>query len=479
MLLLVAVLLSGPAVAGPDLAEAWVSPLASFRIRPIAGLRPVPEETPEVEVVFVGYTKEHGPLSMNVIFFPGDPDVTDFSEPSLRRVQSEVVRSMDRAQPLEVRALPPEHPDGPGFELDFLLVQMTPEGEQAMFMIQRQVHAPDGVYNITLFCLEAQRERLREAIQASLDSFEVLDETRNATPEELVLDATFRFSQGQLEDALELAGRVGPGDPFPARVAASRLRMAASLALGRLAEVEGMILPFIELWARDDRPFSAHYAWLLRRGRHTYKKDLEELAAEGLPADVGATLAGVALTRWAGPPDQIPPRLTRVQDEFYAALKDANFRHPRDDAANWAAIGPALDRAVKEVSEFLVRYEAQAAVGAVTPTWDAPDFQWITSALPMALAHAVHAGARARYADLLARYRRVLARLPGAGIHDPVAPLEAAADGLFARRGAPYRELDFRMRIAGGEALIEQARMILEQGGFAALDERLSPLQGP
>lgn len=469
----------GVAHAAP-LGDLWVSPLATFQIRPPAGLQAVPDETPEVQVLFLGTLGDLGPVSMNVIFFPGrDPSFTA-DEATARRVQGEVVSEMDGAQSLEVRALPADHPSGRGIEMEFLVFQQIGAERRAMVMRQRQLQAPDGFYNLTAYGLETSWPELRKIVEASLDSFRLMDETAGATGEELVLDATFRFSRGDIESAVQLASRVRKDAEFRHRVAAYRIQLAGSLAMGATEEAQELVRPYIDLWTDDPRPFSAHHSWSLRRGRAEFLRNLRLLESSKLPIEDRATLAAVALATWAGPPEAVPPRLSELQDRFYATMKAANMRHSRDNEANWEALEAVARRVAEEVSDYLVRYEASLETGRVKPGYQEEGFQWLGSSLPLALAYRVRHQDRAGFLELLERYGRLHARIPGASaLHDPVAELRARSDELMKLSDQPFREIEYRISSVSGQALLDRTRALLDEGGLRALDQRLDVLRGP
>lgn len=465
----------GPA---PALGPVFLGPSGAFRIQPVAGLAELAEETNELQAVFVGEVPGAGPASINVLFFPS-VDKIDLSEAALEATQREVERSLQQATALGARPLPPGHPSGRGLEMEFTVMQQLGEQSTRMYMLQRQVEGPGGLYNLTAYCLDGSRETLAPALKLALDSFQSLEETPGAGPEELVLDATFRFAGGEIEKAVSLASRVGESAPFPARVASLRIRMAGLMALGRFEDAESLVRPLSEAWVRDGRPFSLHYAWLLGRGVVDFQKNLARVKAAGMPPEGRAALAAVALATWAGPPDQVPPHLTRVQDQFYRALAEANEAHPKDDAKNWAVLQKPFEAAVKEVDEFLVRYEGQVASGEATPTATDPDFAWLTSSLSFPLVAAVRAGDKPRYQKILQRYEAIYKKVPGAeAVSDPLGDLRIKATHLMTIAKASFRELDYRLWQISGQTLFDRTLSMLRQGGLKSLEATAEKLRG-
>ncbi len=471
----VGLLLSAPGTGHASgtrfLAGTWISPLATFSLRPLAGLVASPADTPEVEALWVGEVEGLGAASLNVIFFPGLTAEGAGDPAALARIQAEVVASLERAEPLSARSLPADHPSGRGFEMELSVWHQLEQGPRAMYMLQRQVEAPDGVYNLTAYCLAEAKDKLRPAFLASFDSFRVMDETSRATPEELVLDAGFRFSRGELGDAERLASRVKGDAPFRDRVAALRIRLACLVAMGRLEEAYALARSLVELWLRDDRPFSAHYAWLLQRGLGDFRRGLDRATGAEVVPEARAALAGLALDAWALPASLVPPRISELQDKFLAALRRANLRHLRDDEANTKAVLPSLEAAAKEVEDFLVRYEALAATGAAAPGPGDENMSWLSTSLWIPLTAAVRARDRARLSGILERWSRILGRASGGKGFDPAKALAGRTEALLGLAGSPVREIAYRIGTAASEVLEQEARRVLAAKGLPGLAE--------
>lgn len=469
---------AGAEAAPLELGETYLDPRGGFQYRPLAGLAPTPEATPGSRSLHVGVLGEHGPVSVNVLLTPRGAPPSPYTPGRVQRIAEEVAASLFDARATGSRVLPEGHPNGVGFEMQLEVTQAVGEAGQQMFMLQRQVDAPEGIYSLTGYCLSASQQAVAPALRESFDSFRVLDPTHEASPEELVLDASFRFSVGDLDGAAALASRVSEGAAFPLRAAASRVRLLAEVGRGNFDAALERGREWRDLWARDGRGFSKYYAGLLTRGLGWFRAELGRLATSELGDGERAALGTVLFAAWAGPADLVPPPLSERQDAFYAQLDVANRAHPRDDEAHWRAVEPTLAAAAAEVEASLAAFRDQEKAGGVEGRDQ--HLRWFAASMHLSLLDALRAEDEARFLVSLATYREAHARDGVAhAAHDPTAALRGSWKRLVAEAQLrSVRDLAASLWEISGRSLYARARALVEAEGLAGLDALATALAG-
>lgn len=453
-------------------------------VRPLPGMRSQAAFTQEEVGFFLGEIPGFGSASLVILRGPKVDDLPRNraqAEAFLQRVAS----GLEDPKPRGAWLVAPNPRHGPGVEIEVEISQDLGDRPARMRMIQRHVEIDDETFTLSAVCLESSAQVLAPALQRSLASFGRSESRRKAQfqamkPDERIQAASRAFAVGDFDEALLIAGTTSDEDPFPARVAGFRIRFSSLLALGEYSQVRSLLSPFMSLWKRDSRPFSAHYSWILRRGVADFLENLHRIERSTLPAEAKAALGSVALSTWAGPASQIPPRLTAKQSRFYSALKMATFGSgPAGDLA-WQAIEVPLSEASTEIETFLGTYEKEVTQGSRVVDPSDPDFQWLQTSLSLPVVEALKNGETKRAEKLLRRFEALVKKLPGVSADVPRSDALSRVSEVLASQGEiSFREYDYRLWHESGQEIFEETFTLLEAEGLEGLVEKTTPARAP
>jgi hypothetical protein len=442
-----------------------------YQIHPLKGMRFHPPQTEAVEAFFLGEVGDDGPVSL-VVLKGGDAGELPRSSEELVAYQKQVAAGLEEARSLGGRLLPPRPGMGQGIEMEIEMTQFIGGQPQRVIMLQRQLALEGQVYHLTVVCLKRSLAGLRGVLVRSLDSFSPRARSPRS-PDERLRIASELLLGARLEEAERMAAGMPLRAPFLPRVGALRLRMSANLAMRRTRAARDLIRPYLDLWRRDRRPFSAHYTVLLRRGVTDYLQRLHEI--DRLKLDVGAqaALSQVALVAWAGPVQMVPPHLTEKQDHFFAALRKVGEAQGPALAAAWKALAPSFQSAAQEVEGFLRKASRKGE--NVTPGSD--DYLWLESALYLPLVQALREGD-------LDRFRKVLEMFSGldpaaSSFYSPSKLLEQEVRTLGTGEGASFQDYAYRIWQTAGTGLYRRTQRLLEAKGLEGLFEQGVKLSAP
>jgi hypothetical protein len=285
--------------------------------------------------------------------------------------------------------------------------------------------------------------------------------------------ASALLDQARLEEAERLAAGMPESAPFLPRLGALRLQMSAMLGMEDTRGARDLIGDYIELWRNDERPFSAHYLILLRRGMKDYLQRLHLIERSKLDSGARAALAQVALTVWAGPAQMVPPHLTEKQDQFFAALRKVGEAQGPALAAAWDALAPSLENAANEVEGFLVQSRSKGT--RFSP--QAQDLQWLESSLLIPLVAALKEGDLERFQKVLDLFSEVG---PGSSeLYRSNLALAELGEELGTGPNLSFHDLAFRLWQKAGDGLFERTRELLEAEGLEGLFRQTLSLTAP
>lgn len=472
--LLAAALVAPGAHAGDGLGLPKAVAAGRFAIRPPAGLTFQTPGSPGIEAFFVGEIGGSGSASVLVMYLPGATGLPE--EPAgLDAYAQEVVGGLENGA-LEAARMT----EGGEVHLELTLDQFVGGELERMFMLQRQVPHDDGLFTLTAVCLADKAEQVAPVLRASLASFQSTEAAPapqarvrapaapvTGNPAALVAAASQAMSEARLAEAIRLAEGVGADAPFLQQVGAMRIRLAANVALRNTAEVRKVVPLYMHLWREDDRPFSAHYSAMLRRGLSTFLTRLHEVDRSEFDSGARAALGQVALTAWAGPAEMVPPRITQQQDHFFAVLQTL----AAGQGMAWKALEPALEKAAAEVEGFL--REAASKGTQLRP--DQADYQWLESSLFLPLVDALRDEDPKRYREILDLFARVGPTpqgLPATG-----GALQDLADQVV-HDDQTFADLAYRIWDTSGSEVYARTRALLQEEGLVGLVRRTAAVMG-
>lgn len=470
--LLAATLGAATSHAGDGLGMPKAVAAGRFAIRPPAGLIAQDPTTPGIEAFFVGEIGRAGSASVLVMYVPGSAGFpSDLA--GLGAYADEVVAGLEEG---ELKSA--DMTDAGHVVIEMTLEQFVGGEPRRMFMIQRQVPHDDGLFTLTGVCLAEKASEVAPVLRASLASFRstVAPPPRarvrapaapvSGNPAALVAAASQAMAEARLAEAIRLAEGVGKNAPFLQKVGAYRIRLAANMALGRTREAREVVPLYMHLWREDDRPFSAHYSAMLRRGLSVFLQRLHEQDRSKMDSGARAALGQVALTAWAGPAEMVPPRITEQQDRFFAMLRTMTA----GQSGTWQAIEPALEDAAAEVEGFLRK---TASDGTVLRPGQA-DYQWLESSLFLPLVDALRDGDPRRYREILRLFSKV-----GPAPEGLPATAGALQDLAGQKTGdQTFVDLAYRIWETSGSEVYARTKILLESEGLVGLVRRSAAVMG-